>query len=99
MNPYDRTTQRQQWNAWSSGFAAGQAAAKLPSPMEVGRRIVAARRDAEMTQRQLAKAIGISPSTMCLWEGGVARPNSSRILDIARVLGVDPAVFNEGVEQ
>ena len=47
-----------------------------------------ARRDAKLTQRQVAEAIGVTESTYCGYETGKRQPDPLKIASIASVLGV-----------
>lgn len=47
-----------------------------------------ARKNAKMTQRQVAEAIGVTESTYCGYETGKRQPDPMKISAIASVLGV-----------
>ena len=56
----------------------------------------ALRRARELTQEQLAQEIGVSFSTVNVWENGHRRPQpflARRIVELARAAGVDPEEF------
>ena len=53
-----------------------------------GQRIVAARRARQMSQRALARALGVSPSAVNQWESGQTRPGIAHLTDIAQCLTV-----------
>lgn len=40
--------------------------------------------------RTLGVALGVEQSTISVWKRGIARPSISRLMQLARVLGVDP---------
>jgi transcriptional regulator with XRE-family HTH domain len=56
----------------------------------------ALRRARELTQEQLAQEIGVSFSTVNVWENGHRRPQpflAKRIVELARGAGLDPEEF------
>lgn len=52
---------------------------------EVGMRIALAREAVGLTQEQLAKMIGISPTAICYYEYGMRKPPLHHLLEIATV--------------
>ena len=66
--------------------------------MSFGERLRSARKDAGLTQRELAKRIGMESSSICNWEKGRSIPYVDTIGSICGVLHVDPAYFFEGRE-
>lgn len=56
--------------------------------MSIGERIKLARKNAHMTQQDLAEAVGVAKSTIAGYEIGVREPDSIRIYRIAKALGV-----------
>ena len=54
----------------------------------LGFRIAALRREAGMSQSQLAKLLQVSPSTVGMYEQGRREPSADMLLKLARVLGV-----------
>jgi len=56
--------------------------------MPLGTRIRKAREQARISQAELARRIGISKTAMNAIEGGATDPRASRIVAIARELGV-----------
>lgn len=56
-------------------------------------RILELRKAKELTQEQLADALGIKKSAVSHWEKGIARPEISRIPALAEVLGGDVDEF------
>jgi len=56
--------------------------------MTLGDRIRQAREQADISQAELARRIGISKNAMNTIEGGQSDPRVSRIVAIARVLGL-----------
>ena len=53
----------------------------------LGANIRKARKQAGMTQAQLAKSLGIAQSAVTHWEAGDTRPNTARLAGLAGVLG------------
>jgi transcriptional regulator with XRE-family HTH domain len=53
----------------------------------VGDRVRTARRRAELTQKELAQALGVEPITVSRWERGVTTPSLPRLERTARVTG------------
>lgn len=45
-----------------------------------------ARLQANITQQQLAEAIGVNQSSVALWETGQTLPRADKLLDIAKLL-------------
>ena len=62
-------------------------------PMELHDRIRAARTAAGLTQRQLARALNVSPSAVAQWEAGDTRPKHGHLLAIAAQTRSDPAAL------
>lgn len=54
----------------------------------VGVRIAALRREAGLSQAQLAEKLGISPSAMGMYEQGRREPSLQIVGELARILGV-----------
>lgn len=60
----------------------------------VAQNLQAARRTAEMTQSQLARAVGLNDAmAVSRWERGVHLPSRENLVTAAEVLGRDPAWF------
>ena len=47
-----------------------------------------ARRDAQMTQAEVAKIVGVAKNTYCNWEQGTREPNILKIKALAKALGI-----------
>ena len=47
-----------------------------------------ARRDARMTQAEVAKIVGVAKNTYCNWELGTREPNILKIKALAKLFGV-----------
>ncbi len=59
----------------------------------------ALRRARSLTQEQLAREIGVSFSTVNLWENGRRRPQpylANKIFEVARSAGLEPEEFKGG---
>ncbi len=63
----------------------------------VGRKIVEYRKKNKLTQKEFAKKLYVTNTTVSRWESGVTVPNSEQLLDIAALLGesVDSLLGNE----
>ena len=55
---------------------------------KLGSLIRALRREAGMTQRDLAEALGVSRQAVSKWETGTADPSTSNLLALAKLFGV-----------
>lgn len=58
---------------------------------EIGSRIRKYRENRGLSQKQLAKLIGVSNSRVSNWEQGLNRPDADIIADICRALQVSPS--------
>lgn len=58
---------------------------------QVGARIKEARKNAGLTQKQLAARIGCKQNEIWRWECGVVRPTIKTLCRIAEALGCKPA--------
>lgn len=54
----------------------------------VGKRISQLRRDRNMTQKELAKALNVSPSAIGMYEQGRRQPSTELIVSICRLFSV-----------
>ncbi|WP_296762949.1 helix-turn-helix domain-containing protein [Sediminimonas sp.] len=70
----------------------------MPQRQLVGQRIRERRIGAGLRQAELARRAGISPSYLNLIEHNRRRIGGKLLLDIARVLGVEPTTLSEGAE-
>lgn len=55
----------------------------------MGAKIRQLREQLGMSQRQLAAALGLDPSAVCLWENGKTVPTINNLYRLADVLGCD----------
>ncbi len=55
---------------------------------EIGARIAHLRREADLTQAELAEKLGISYQAVSSWERGASMPDISKLVDLARTLNV-----------
>lgn len=65
---------------------------------EIGARIALLRREADLTQAELAEHLGISYQAVSSWERGASMPDISKLLDLARVLHTTVDVLLSGDE-
>lgn len=55
----------------------------------MGAKIRQLREQLGMSQRQLAAALGLDPSAVCLWESGKTVPTIHNLYRLADILGCD----------
>ena len=55
-----------------------------------GKNLKKIRKEHGLSQKELAKAIKISPQNICRWERGEAYPQIIWVYEIAEVLGIEP---------
>ncbi len=65
----------------------------------MGKKICDLRKKRELTQKDLALAIGVSPLMVSKWERDLALPNTSHLPDLARTLGVDVSFLLDSSEE
>lgn len=58
--------------------------------MELKDRLRAARRSAGLTQREVARRLGIAAASVAQWEIGRSRPDITRLALLAEIYGVRP---------
>ena len=56
----------------------------------MGAKIRQFREQLGMSQRQLAAALGLDPSAVCLWESGKSVPTIQNLIRLADILGCEP---------
>jgi len=73
----------------------------MPNPIDihVGMRLRLARAHAELSQTALADKVGVTFQQIQKYEKGTDRISASRLLQLARVLGVDVSYFFEGTDE
>lgn len=64
----------------------------------IDKRIKELRCERDLSQRELAKAIGVSPKAINFWEHGVNEPKASYIIALAKFFGVS-ADYLLGMEE
>jgi len=57
-------------------------------PMPIGQRIRAARAELGVTQRYVAKALGVNPSAVNHWESGLTKPSIGKRVELAALLNI-----------
>ena len=55
--------------------------------LKLSEKLKKCRKDAGLTQVEMAEAIGVHPNTFRKWEGGERIPNASKLVDIAKAAG------------
>lgn len=58
--------------------------------MELKERLHAARKRSDMTQAEVARALGVTPQAVSQWERGEAVPEHSKLLPLAKLYGIEP---------
>lgn len=53
-----------------------------------------ARNEAQMSQRELATAVGVSPGTIAQWETGDTAPRADRTIELEGALGIEGGLFS-----
>jgi transcriptional regulator with XRE-family HTH domain len=66
----------------------------MPGMNTPGERIAALRKQAQMTQRQLAEAAGVTPLSVRNWEKGTNRPRSDHLAGLAKALRTTSGYLN-----
>lgn len=54
--------------------------------MDIGSKIISRRKELHLTQKELAKKVGISQNAMCSIEKGKAKPSYSTLEDLCAIL-------------
>ena len=54
----------------------------------IGQRIAALRKNVGMSQAELARALGVSPSAVGMYEQGRREPSAQMLVSLAQILGV-----------
>lgn len=63
---------------------------------DMGQNLKIYRIKARLTQFELAKKLGLKERVITFWETGRSQPHIEQAVDIARILGADPAdIFPE----
>lgn len=57
----------------------------------LGKRLQAYRKRAELTQQQLAEALGVTGNAVSMWEKGKAKPGIEYVLPLCGLLGITPS--------
>lgn len=57
--------------------------------IKFGNFIVSSRKNCGITQRELAKRIGVNTKLIAMWENGICPPCANKILDLSNALGVN----------
>ena len=58
------------------------------NPIKIGKFIAECRKQANLTQLQLAEKLGITDKAISKWERGVAMPDTSVMLELCDILGI-----------
>lgn len=68
----------------------------MSSPHDIGERIRATRQERQITQEELANAVGVSRSAVAQWETGRSGQVTGNLARIAEVLGVGVEFLMQG---
>lgn len=63
----------------------------------IGQRIAALRKHAGMSQAELARALGVSPSAVGMYEQGRREPSAAGFVALARIFGVTTDYLLSGI--
>jgi transcriptional regulator with XRE-family HTH domain len=64
-----------------------------PTLVQIGERYRHARIEADLTQQQVADAVGLSRSSISNFEGGRQDPPTSKLMELCRIVGITSAVL------
>ncbi|EGR0063675.1 TPA: helix-turn-helix transcriptional regulator [Vibrio vulnificus] len=62
----------------------------------IGERIRRVRKELKLTQQDVAKSVGVSPTSMVFWERGETTPKGSNLIALCKKLKVDPQWLQTG---
>lgn len=65
----------------------------------IGRKLAEARDAVSMSRDELARQLGITPKTLCMYEEGDLRISAARLAEAAHILQRDITFFFEGIEE
>lgn len=68
---------------------------RIPFRVALGAEICRLRKEKNMTQKELALAVGVTKQAVCMIESGRRAPAQSKYGNFALVLGVEPSHFLE----
>ena len=57
--------------------------------MNIGERIMALRKEKNISQTELAKRLNVSRQAVSKWEQGVSSPDTERLIQLAEILGTE----------
>ena len=57
--------------------------------MNIGERITALRKEKDISQTQLAKRLNVSRQAVSKWEQGVSSPDTTKLIQLAEILGTE----------
>lgn len=66
--------------------------------MLIGKRIEALRKEHNLSQRQLAEAMGVSRKAVSRWESGESEPDNIQLVLMARILGIETQTLLRGTD-
>ena len=57
--------------------------------MNIGERITALRKEKDISQTELAKRLNVSRQAVSKWEQGVSSPDTTKLIQLAEILGTE----------
>ena len=57
--------------------------------MNIGERVMALRKEKNISQTELAKRLNVSRQAVSKWEQGVSSPDTERLIQLAEILGTE----------
>ena len=57
--------------------------------MNIGERIMALRKEKNISQTELAKRLNVSRQAVSKWEQGISSPDTERLIQLAEILGTE----------
>jgi len=85
------------YNYWSRDLSVGfEEERRSSGPIELGQRLKEARTKKKVSQSELAKLVGVTPSTISQIESSLIYPSLPALLKIAEVLSLEPSSLFEG---
>ena len=92
-----RQVPRTEWQPRPLYLQAGACEWPHAADLYVGRQVTAVRLQSDVTQAELARAVGVSPQQLQKYENGKNRISASMLFEIATFLGVPVGRFFQGL--
>ena len=65
--------------------------------MNIGERITALRKEKDISQAELAKRLNVSRQAVSKWEQGTSSPDTTKLIQLAEILGTEVEYLATGV--